>query len=89
MQWLVAMVAALAVLLHVRLRVNLSPIGEEVRVEERPVDPVAVVGDGVNGAGGHPDHGLATRPHRAPSAGHRDQVTPRVQSVTIPKEVPG
>ena len=87
MQWLIAIIAIFAVFVHVSLRVDLLPVGEEMRVENGPVDLVAVEGDCVDRAGRDPNYGLSAGAHCAPCAGHSYEVAPRVQGVAISENV--
>jgi hypothetical protein len=69
---------------HVRLRIELLPVGEDVRVQDGAVHLVRVKDDLV-GTGGDADKGKTSGFDQTPGSGHRDQVTPRIEHVSVPE----
>ena len=69
-------------MVHVCLRVDLFPVGEEMRVEHGAVDLVTVVGHDVR-PGRDSDDGLPADSHGAPGAGSGNQIAPGIQIVAI------
>ena len=68
---------------HVGLRVDLLPVGEDVRVQDGAVHLVRVE-DNLVGAGGDADKGKTSGFNQTPGSSHRDQVTPRIEHISVP-----
>ena len=83
MIWLVAVIALFTELAKVIQCEDLLPVGKEMGVHDRPVHLMTVKLDPIR-TRGDADERLPARLNNTPSPGHRDQVAPGVQGITIP-----
>ena len=72
-------------LAHHRLRVNLLPVGEQVRELERAVDATGVEADRVR-AGGDGDEAACAGADEAASFGHAEEICVGEEVVTVAAE---